>query len=75
MNIDVLNKVSFNFGIDKDILGKLKINSKKDLDIYFAVFSQDPVENSIINLVSPISINEKEKLLAQYVTSQKLIHV
>ena len=72
VNINVLNKVSFNFKIDEDVLGKLKIKSKDDFETYFPVISQDPIEHSIINLVSPIFINEKEKLIAQYVTSEKV---
>ncbi len=72
VNIDGLNKVSFDFQIDKDVLEKLKINSREDFDIYFSVVSQNPVEYSIINLVSPIFINEKEKLIGQYVTSEKV---
>ena len=72
VNINVLNKVSFDFQIDEDVLEKLKIKSKEDFDTYFSVVSQNPVEHSIINLVSPIFINEKEKLLGQYITSQKV---
>jgi flagellar assembly factor FliW len=72
MNIDALNKVSFNFKIDEDVLEKLKIKSKDDFNTYFVVVSQNPIENSVINLVSPIFVNEKEKLIAQYVTSQKV---
>ena len=72
MNINALNKVSFNFKIDDDVLEKLKIKDKNDFNTYFVVVSQNPIENSIINLVSPIFINEKEKLLGQYITSQKV---
>ncbi len=72
VNINVLNKVSFDFQIDEDVLEKLKINSKEDFDTYFTVVSQEPVEHSIINLVSPIFINEKEKLIGQYITSEKV---
>jgi flagellar assembly factor FliW len=72
MNIDALNKVSFNFKIDEDVLEKLKIKAKNDFNTYFVVVSQNPIENSVINLVSPIFVNEKEKLIAQYVTSQKV---
>lgn len=72
VNINVLNKVSFDFQIDEDVLEKLKINSKEDFDTYFCVVSQEPVEHSIINLVSPIFINEKEKLVGQYITSEKV---
>ena len=72
VNINVLNKVSFDFQIDADVLEKLKIKSKEDFDTYFSVVSQNPVEHSIINLVSPIFINEKEKLIGQYVISEKV---
>lgn len=72
VNINVLNKVSFDFQIDSDVLEKLKINSKEDFDTYFCVVSQKPVEHSIINLISPILINKKEKLIAQYVTNEKV---
>lgn len=72
VNINVLNKVSFDFQIDADVLEKLKINSKEDFSTYFTVVSQEPVEHSIINLVSPIFINEKEKLVGQFVTNEKV---
>ena len=72
MNIKALNKISFNFEIDDSALEKLKIKSKNDFDTYFVVVSQNPIENSIINLVSPILINEKEKLIGQYLTSLKV---
>ena len=72
MNINALNKVSFDFQIDEDVLEKLKIKSKENFDTYFCVVSQEPVEHSIINLVSPIFVNEKEKLIGQYITSQKV---
>ena len=72
MNINALNKVSFNFEIDDSALEKLKIKAKDDFDTYFVVVSQNPIENSIINLVSPILVNEKEKLIGQYLTYQKV---
>jgi flagellar assembly factor FliW len=72
VNIDVLNKVSFDFQIDVDVLEKLKIKSKEDFETYFCVVSQDPIEHSIINLVSPIFVNEKEKLIGQYITNEKV---
>ena len=72
VNINVLNKVSFDFQIDENVLEKLKISSKEDFETYFCVVSQNPVEHSIINLVSPIFINEKEKLIGQYITSEKV---
>lgn len=72
VNINVLNKVTFDFEIDEKTLSALKIKSKDDFETYFVVVSQDPVEYSIINLVAPIFINEKEKLIGQYVTNEKV---
>lgn len=72
VNINVLNKVTFDFEIDQKTLEALKIKSKDDFETYFAVVSQNPVEYSIINLVAPIFINEKEKLIGQYVTNEKV---
>ena len=72
MNIKALNKISFNFEIDDSALEKLKIKSKNDFDTSFVVVSQNPIENSIVNLISPILINEKEKLIGQYLTSLKV---
>jgi len=72
INIEALNKVSFDFVIDKDSLEKLKINSKDDFETYFIVVSQEPVEYSIVNLVAPVFINEKEKLIGQYVTNEQV---
>ncbi|QKF74186.1 putative flagellin level sensor protein FliW [Aliarcobacter faecis] len=72
VNINVLNKVTFDFEIDEKTLSELKIKSKDDFETYFVVVSQDPVEYSIINLVAPIFINKKEKLIGQYVTNEKV---
>ena len=72
VNINVLNKVSFDFKIDDKALEALKIKSKDDFSTYFILVSQEPVEHSIINLVAPIFINEKEKLVGQYVTSENV---
>ena len=72
VNINYLNKVKFDFQIDQEVLEKMNIKSKDDFDIYFCVVSQEPVENSIINLVSPIFINEKDKLVGQYITVEKV---
>lgn len=72
VNMKVLNKVSFDFEINQASLNKLKISSKDDFDTYFVLVSQNPVENSIINLVAPIFVNEKEKLVGQYVTNEQV---
>lgn len=72
VNINILNRVSFDFEIDQVSLDKLKIKSKDDFSTYFILVSQNPVEHSIINLVAPIFVNEKERLVGQYVTSEKV---
>lgn len=72
VNINVLNKVSFDFQIDAKTLEALKIKSKDDFSTNFILVSQNPFEHSIVNLVAPIFINEKEKLVGQYVTNEKV---
>jgi flagellar assembly factor FliW len=72
VNINILNRVSFDFEIDQVSLDKLKIKTKDDFSTYFVLVSQNPVEHSIINLVAPIFVNEKERLVGQYVTSEKV---
>lgn len=72
VNINILSRVSFDFEIDQVSLDKLKIKSKDDFSTYFILVSQNPVEHSIINLVAPIFVNEKERLVGQYVTSEKV---
>ncbi|MFA7021662.1 flagellar assembly protein FliW [Aliarcobacter sp.] len=72
VNINILSRVSFDFEIDQISLDKLKIKTKDDFSTYFVLVSQNPVEHSIINLVAPIFVNEKERLVGQYVTSEKV---
>ena len=73
ININVLNKVSFDFKIDDKALEALKIKSKDDFSTYFILVSQNPVEHSIINLVAPIFINEKE-LISFIIMAAKIIN-
>lgn len=70
-NINSLDNISFDFDIKDEVLEKMNIKSKDDFETYFCMVSQTPVENSIVNLVSPIIINEKDKIIGQYVTSEK----
>ena len=71
-NINSLDNVSFDFEIKEEILEKMNIKSEDDFETYFCVVSQTPIGNSIVNLVSPIIINEKDKIIGQYVTSEKV---
>lgn len=70
-NINSLDKVSFDFEIKDEVLNKMNIKSDDDFETYFCLVSQTPVENSVVNLVSPIIINEKDKMIGQYVSSEK----
>lgn len=72
VSINYLNKLSFNFDIDDEVLEKLRVSTKEDFDIYFCLVLQKPIEESIINLIAPILINNKEKILGQYVVKHKV---
>lgn len=72
VSISVLDKVSFDFEVKQELLDKLKVRSKDDFDIYFPLVKQEPIKNSIVNLVAPILINEKDKLIAQYVVNENV---
>ncbi len=71
VHIDYLNKIPLNFNIEKKVLKKLKVSKKEEFDIYFCLVVQNPIEESIVNLIAPILINKKDKLLGQYVTKDK----
>ena len=70
-NINSLDNIPFDFEIKDEVLEKMNIKEKDDFETYFCIVSQTPVEDSVINLVSPIIINEKDKTVGQYVTSEK----
>ena len=72
VNISYFEKENFNFNIDDETLKELHINELKDLKIYFCIVMQTPIETSIINLAAPILINEKDKLIAQYVIKDRI---
>lgn len=71
-NINSLDNIPFDFEIKDEVLEKMNIKEKNDFETYFCIVSQTPVEDSVINLVSPIIINEKDKTVGQYVTSEKV---
>jgi len=79
LNINIVNityfedkNMNLNFNIDEDTLRKLHIHEEKDFDIFFCVVVQTPIEDSIVNLAAPILINEKQKLLGQYVIKDRI---
>ncbi len=64
-NAKHLQNISIN--LQDDILEQLDSQSIEQLDIYFTMVIQDPIENSIINLGAPIIINENKKLMGQFI--------
>lgn len=72
VNISYFKKASFNFNIEDDVLKKMKIKNLKDFKIFFSVVMQKPIENSLVNLAAPILINEKDKLIGQYVLKDRI---
>ncbi|WP_122893949.1 flagellar assembly protein FliW [Arcobacter peruensis] len=72
VDISYFKKINFNFNIDDEVLKKLHIHEQKDFKIYFCVVMQNPIEDSIVNLAAPILINEKHKLIGQYVIKNKI---
>ncbi|MFK2823208.1 flagellar assembly protein FliW [Arcobacter sp. YIC-80] len=72
VNIKYLQHAAFDFKIEDEIIEKMHIRRREDFDIYFSVVLQDPIEKSIVNLVAPILINKKHKLLGQYVIKENI---
>ncbi len=72
VNIDYFKEADFNFNIDDDTLEKMNIKELKDFKIFFCIVMQKPIEDSIVNLAAPILINEKEKLIGQYVLKDRI---
>jgi len=79
LNINIVNITYFkdknmdlNFTIDDETLEKLHIHEVNDFNIFFCVVIQTPIEDSIVNLAAPILINEKQKLLGQYVIKDRI---
>ena len=72
VNINYLNRLHLNFDIDDNILNNLNVSSQKDFDIYFCLVVQSPIDNSIVNLIAPILINQKDRLIGQYVLKHKI---
>lgn len=72
VNITYLSHASFEFNIEDEALEKLHIRQREDFDIYFCVVIQDPIEKSIVNLIAPILVNKRLKLIGQYVIKDKI---
>ncbi|MGA1932920.1 flagellar assembly protein FliW [Arcobacter sp. YIC-464] len=72
VNIKYLQHAAFDFNIEDEILEKMHIRRREDFDIYFSVVLQDPIEKSIVNLVAPILINKRHKLVGQYIIKDSI---
>jgi flagellar assembly factor FliW len=72
VNITYFKDVSFDFNIDDETLEKLHIHELTDFKIFFCVVMQKPIEDSIVNLAAPILINERQKLIGQYVIQDRI---
>ncbi len=57
------------FDLSAEMIESLHIKDSDSFDIYFTMLIQDPINQSVLNLGAPILINEKLKLIAQFVTS------
>jgi len=55
----------YDFTISKSQKESLHINSLDDVKVFNIVTIHDPIEESTINFLAPIVINEKDALLAQ----------
>jgi flagellar assembly factor FliW len=72
VSINYFKEAKFNFNIDDETLEKMHIKKLADFKIFFCVVMQTPIENSIVNLAAPVLVNEKEKLLGQYVIKDRI---
>ena len=70
--IDSLSiRKDYTFTIDKSYKEILKVEDDSDIKVYNIVTIQNPIENSAINFLAPILINEKKGLLAQVILDDK----
>jgi len=61
----------YEFEIPQDVKQSLQIESNDDISVYSIVIIQKPLEQSVVNFLAPIVINEKNKTLAQVVLEPK----
>ncbi len=64
-----LREYSFDLPIDVKIL--LDINENSSIDVYNIVVIQQPLENSTVNFLAPIVVNNDNNTIAQAVLNQK----
>lgn len=69
VNPYALREYSFDLPLDIKVL--LQIDENSNLNVYNFVVIQEPLEDSAINFLSPIIVNEDNGLLAQFVLNSK----
>ncbi len=61
----------YSFDVPSDIKILLEINEKANISVYNIVVIQRPLENSTVNFLAPILVNNDNKKIAQVVLNQK----
>jgi flagellar assembly factor FliW len=63
--IDPTNLREYDFTISNSYKEALSIEKQDDVKIYNLVIISNPIENSTINFLAPILVNEKKEILGQ----------
>ena len=66
INSKYLNNVDFE--LNDDFLKILNLSCENDFEIYYTTVIQSPIKDSVVNLGSPIIINEEKKFIGQFVS-------
>lgn len=61
----------YSFDLPSDIKVLLEINEKSNVSVYNIVVIQNPLENSTINFIAPIIINNDNNKIAQAILKEK----
>lgn len=61
----------YSFDVPMDVKVFLEINENSNLKVYNMVVIQNPIEDSIINFLAPILVNEDNKKIAQFTLNPK----
>jgi len=61
----------YSFDLSSDIKILLEINENSNISVYNIVIIQEPLENSTINFLAPIVVNNDNKKVAQAVLDKK----
>jgi len=69
--IDPLAVRDYSFSIDNSYKDMLEAEDSSDIKVYNIVMILNPIEESTINFLAPILINEKKGLLTQVVLDEK----